>query len=36
MESGEMFTFLLPKTPQMLAWKRPFDVPALAWDFAIF
>jgi hypothetical protein len=35
-ESGEMFDFWLPQAPQMLAWKRPFDAPALAWSFAIF
>jgi hypothetical protein len=31
-----MFVFRLPQTPQMLAWKLPFDAPALVWDFAIF
>jgi hypothetical protein len=36
MESVEMFNFWLPKTPQMFAWQRPFDAPALVWSFAIF
>jgi hypothetical protein len=31
-----MFVFRVPKTPQMFAWKRPFDTPALVWGFAIF
>jgi hypothetical protein len=30
-----MFVFLVPETPQMLAWKRPFGALALAWNFAI-
>jgi len=30
-----MFVFWLPETAQMFAWKRPFDVPTLAWNFAI-